>query len=282
MEKIAIFTDSACDLTEAELKQYNITLLPLQIIYKDKTYRDRVEISPDEVYNHLEEEVPKTSLPKGEDVANMFEKLVKDGYTHAIGIMISSGLSGTGQSVKLIAEDYSTLKTYIYDTKTLSMGEGIQVLRAGQMVEEGKSFQDIIDFLPLHQKQIDTFYSVATLEYLIKGGRIGKVSGTIGELLNLKPIISVNEDGVYYTVLKARGTKQAFQKLVGILKENLEKNKCNVWIMHGGAESDAEHIIETIKDFPGIVSLKMAQISPALGVHTGKGLIGLCIERILP
>ncbi len=280
MEKIAIFTDSACDLTEAELKKYNIALLPLQIIYKDKSYRDRVEITPDQVYGRLDKEVPTTSLPKGEDIANMFETLIKEGYTHAIGIMISGGLSGTSQSVKLMAQEYSAITTFVYDTKTLSMGEGIQVLKAGNMVQEGKSYQEIVDFLPIHKKQIDTFYSVATLEYLIKGGRIGKVSGTIGELLNLKPIISVNEEGVYYTVVKARGAKQAFQKLIRILKDNLEKAQCNVWIMHGGAEEDAKNIIETIKDLPGIISLKTGQISPALGVHTGKGLIGLCIERI--
>lgn len=280
MEKIAIFTDSACDLSDAELEKYNIALLPLQIIYKDRSYRDRVEIDPDQVYNHLEDEVPKTSLPKGEDIANMFEKFIKEGYTHAIGVILSGGLSGTSQSVKLMAQEYPSIKTHIFDTKTLSIAEGIQALTSAKMAKEGKSFQEIVDFLPIHKKKIDTFYSVATLEYLIKGGRIGKVSGTIGKILNLKPIISVNQEGIYYTVIKARGAKQAFQKMVDILKENLEKSKCNVWIMHGGAEQDAKNFIEVIKDLPGILSIKSGQISPALGVHTGKGLIGLCIEKV--
>lgn len=280
MEKIAIFTDSACDLSDAELEKYHIALLPLQIIYKDKSYRDRVEIDPDQVYNHLEKEVPKTSLPKGEDMANMFENFIKEGYTHAIGVMLSGGLSGTSQSVKLMAQEYSGIKTHVFDTKTLSMAEGIQALTAAKMAKEGKSFQEIVDFLPLQKERINTFYSVATLEYLIKGGRIGKVSGTIGKILNLKPIISVNKEGIYYTVVKARGAKQAFQKMVDLLKENLEKSKCNVWIMHGGAEQDAKNFIEVIKDLPGILSLKSGQISPALGVHTGKGLIGLCIEKV--
>lgn len=280
MEKIAIFTDSACDIPDADLKKYNISLLPLQIIYKDNTYRDRLEITPDQVYNHLEDEIPSTSLPKGEDISTMFENLVKEGYTHAIGIMLSGGLSGTSQAVKLMADEYPELTIHVYDTKTLSIGEGLQAIRAAQLAQEGKSFQEIIDSLPKHKKQINTFYSVATLEYLIKGGRIGKVSGTIGKILNLKPIISVNEEGIYYTVVKARGTKQAYQKLVGLLKESLEKTKCNVWIMHGGAKKEAHNFIDMIKDFPGIASLNTGQISPALGVHTGKGLIGLCIEKI--
>lgn len=280
MEKIAIFTDSACDLTDAELKEHNITLLSLQLIYEGQVYRDRVEITPEQVYDHLEDEVPKTSLPKGEDVAKMFEHLIKEGYTHAIGIMISGGLSGTSQSVQLMAQEYSAITTHIFDTKTLSIAEGIQVLQAAKMAQEGKSYKEIIASLPLHKKQIETFYSVATLEYLIKGGRIGKVSGAIGEALNLKPIISVNEEGIYHTVAKARGPKQATRRMIKILKENLAKSKCNIWIMHGGAKEEANLLIEQIKDFPGILSLKTGQISPALGVHTGKGLIGLCIEKI--
>lgn len=280
MEKIAIFTDSACDLNDDDLKEYQIRFLPLQIIYEDKTYRDRVEISADEVYGNFEKEVPKTSLPMGTDIDDLFKSLVAEGYTHAIGVMISSGLSGTANSVKLMAENYPELKTFVYDTMNLSMAEGLQALNAAKMVKEGKSFDEITSELPKYKKLVDTYYCVATLEYLIKGGRIGKVAGTIGQMLNIKPIISVNEDGVYYTVDKARGTNQAYVKLVNILKENLEKTKCKVYVMHGGAKKEALDMVERIKDLPGILTLEYAQISPALGVHTGKGLLGICIERI--
>lgn len=280
MEKIAIFTDSACDLNDDDLKEYQIRFLPLQIIYEDKTYRDRVEISADEVYGNFEKEVPKTSLPMGTDIDDLFKSLVAEGYTHAIGVMISSGLSGTANSVKLMAENYPELKTFVYDTMNLSMAEGLQALNAAKMVKEGKSFDEITSELPKYKKLVDTYYCVATLEYLIKGGRIGKVAGTIGQMLNIKPIISVNEDGVYYTVDKARGTNQAYVKLVNILKENLEKTKCKVYVMHGGAKKEALDMVERIKDLPGILTLEYAQISPALGVHTGKGLLGICVERI--
>lgn len=280
MEKIAIFTDSACDLKDEDLKEYQIRFLPLQIIYEVKTYRDRVEISADEVYGNFEKEVPKTSLPMGTDVDDLFKSLVAEGYTHAIGVMISSGLSGTANSVKLMAENYPELTTFVYDTMNLSMAEGLQALNAAKMVKEGKSFEEITSELPKYKKLVDTYYCVATLEYLIKGGRIGKVAGTIGQMLNIKPIISVNEDGVYYTVDKARGTNQAYVKLVNILKENLEKTKCKVWVMHGGAKKEALDMVERIKDLPGILSLEYAQISPALGVHTGKGLLGICVERV--
>lgn len=280
MQKIAIFTDSACDLTDAELKEYGIRFLPLQIIYKESSYRDRVEISADEVYGNLEKEVPKTSLPKGTDIDALFMELKKEGYTHAIGVMISGGLSGTANSVKLMAEEHPEIETYIYDTKNLSISEGIMALKAAKMVKDGLSFEEIKVELPKERKSVDTYYCLATLEYLIKGGRIGKVSGTIGQILNIKPIIYVNEEGVYVTLDKARGTKQAYMKLVSILKENLEKTKCKVYVMHGGAKKEAQDMVERIKDLPGILSLEFRQISPALGVHTGRGLIGIAVERM--
>ena len=204
MQKIAIFTDSACDLTDAELKEYGIRFLPLQIIYKDNSYKDRVEISADEVYGNLEKEVPKTSLPTGTDIDALFLELKKEGYTHAIGVMISGGLSGTANSVKLMAEEHPEIETYIYDTKNLSISEGIMALKAAKMVKDGLSFEEIKEALPEEKKSVDTYYCLATLEYLIKGGRIGKVSGTIGQILNIKPIIYVNEEGVYVTLDKAR------------------------------------------------------------------------------
>lgn len=280
MQKIAIFTDSACDLTDAELKEYGIRFLPLQIIYKDSSYRDRVEISADEVYGNLEVEVPKTSLPTGTDIDALFTELKKEGYTHAIGVMISGGLSGTANSVKLVAEEHPEIETYIYDTKNLSISEGIMALKAAKMVRDGLSFEAIKETLPEEKKSVDTYYCLATLEYLIKGGRIGKVSGTIGQMLNIKPIIYVNEEGIYVTLDKARGTKQAYMKLVSILKENLEKTKCKVYVMHGGAKKEAQDMVERIKDLPGILSLEFRQISPALGVHTGRGLIGIAVERM--
>ena len=280
MQKIAIFTDSACDLTDAELKEYGIRFLPLQIIYKDSSYRDRVEISADEVYGNLEKEVPKTSLPTGTDIDALFLELKKEGYTHAIGVMISGGLSGTANSVKLVAEEHPEIETYIYDTKNLSISEGIMALKAAKMVRDGLSFEAIKEALPEEKKSVDTYYCLATLEYLIKGGRIGKVSGTIGQMLNIKPIIYVNEEGIYVTLDKARGTKQAYMKLVSILKENLEETKCKVYVMHGGAKKEAQDMVERIKDLPGILSLEFRQISPALGVHTGRGLIGIAVERM--
>lgn len=280
MEKIAVFTDSASDLNDNDYKKHNIKFLPLQIIYENKTYKDKIDIDASTVYENLKNEIPKTSLPSGESIDKLFKGLIKDGYTHAIGIMISGGLSGTFNAVKLMSQEYPEIETFVFDSKTLSVAQGAFVKKAALMVEANVPFTDICKNLEDLRPQIDTYYYVDTLEYLIQGGRIGKVQGTIGKFLNIKPIISIDNDGVYYTIEKARGKNQAYNKLYSLLKNDLSKNTCNVWVMHGGAETECTKIYNTVKTFDNINNIYTGQISPSLGVHTGPGLIGICVERL--
>jgi DegV family protein with EDD domain len=279
LQKIALITDSGCDLENETLKKYGIFFLPLRIIYKDKDYLDRIEISPDDLYSSLENEIPKTSLPDGKYMDDILNKIESEGYTHAIAITISSGLSGTSNSLRIIAENHPNLNTHIFDTKILSMPQGVLVLNAIQMLEEGKSFEEIIEVLPKLRKKTYGYFTLNTLEYLKKGGRIGKVSGTIGEMLNIKPVISVNDDGIYYTHSKARGRKQAISKLKDILSEHLSVSKCKIWVLQGGALEEAKALFAEVKDWANISFIDIATIGPALGVHTGPGLLGLAVQR---
>ncbi|MBK1811663.1 DegV family protein [Clostridium sp. YIM B02505] len=279
MQKIALITDSGCDLDTEILNKYNIFFLPLRVIYKDHDYLDRLEISPEDVYLSLEKEVPKTSLPDGQFIENVLNQIEAQGYTHAISISISSGLSGTANSLRIIAENHPNLKTYIFDSKTLSMPQGSIALVAAEMIASGRSFEEIIEFLPKLREKTDGYFTLNTLDYLKKGGRIGKVSGTIGEMLNIKPVIYINDDGVYVTHAKARGRKQAIGKLREILDENLSISKCKVWVLQGGALDEAKAFFEVVKDLPNITHISISSIGPALGVHTGPGLLGLAIQR---
>ena len=123
-------------------------------------------------------------------------------------------------------------------------------------------------------------FIVDTLEYLKKGGRIGKVAGTIGELLNLKPLITVGDDGVYHTYAKIRGKKQAISKLKEIAKGYLTNEKCNLWVMDGGAQEEGDALFEAVKDFDNINEIHRGIIGSSLGIHTGPGLIGFVIEEV--
>jgi DegV family protein with EDD domain len=279
LEKIALIADSACDLTKQQIEKYNVIILPLKIIYKNNEYLDGITITPEEVYEKLEEEIPSTSLPSPKEIDDVFMKLENEGYTHVIAIPLSSNLSGTYNTVKLIADNHPKLISTIFDSKSLTLGTGSLVLGCGEMIEQGKSYEEIVNQLPLMRDRVTVYYVVDTLKYLIKGGRIGKVSGTIGSLLNVKPIISIDKDGVYYTYAKIRGKKQATSKLFSIAEDALKKGKSKIWIMHGGCLEEGKAVLEKFKSLSNITSLEFGCISPALGVHTGKGLIGLIIAN---
>lgn len=280
MQKIALIVDSACDLPLDLINEKNIKLLPLRVSYSHGEYRDMLEITADEIYKNLEKEIPKTSLPSAEDLENILVDLENEGYTHLIAITISSGLSGTFNSIRLALEDHPKLTSYVFDTKILAMPEGIVALEVANLIESGTSFEDIVKAIPEIRNNITGFFTVNTLDYLKKGGRIGKVAGTIGEMLNLKPVVTVDEDGIYYTICKARGRKQSILKLTDLLKSKLAESPCKVWVLHAGVLEEAKGVLESLKGLDNIVSLGISQISPALGVHGGPGLLGLAIQQV--
>lgn len=280
MQKIALITDSACDLDLNTLKENNINLLPLRIIYSNAEYRDRIDISPSEVYKNLENEIPKTSLPSAKDTEEILNKLEEESYTHVICISISSGLSGSFNSVRLALENHPKLTSFVYDSKILAYPQGEIVLEVAKLIKEGKSYEEIIKEIPEIRKRVIGYFTINTLEYLKRGGRIGRLAGTVGELLNLKPIITTDEDGVYYNVAKVRGRKQSLSKMTELLKGYLAKNKCEVAILHAGCEDEAIKYMNSLKDLTNIVSIKIAEISPALGIHGGPGLIGFSVKMV--
>ena len=280
MEKIAVLVDSAGDLPLDLMNKKNIKLMPLRISYSSGEYRDVLEISADEIYENLKKEVPKTSLPSAQDIQDILSDLEKEGYTHIIAITISSGLSGTFNSVRLLLDDHPIFKSHVFDTKILAMPEGLVALEVANLVEKGLSFNEIVKEIPKIRERITGYFTINTLEYLLKGGRIGRISGVIGEILNLKPVVTTGEDGVYYTITKARGRKQSISKLISLLKEDLKKGKSKVWVLHADALDEALKIKETIKNLDNIVEVGISQISPALGVHGGPGLLGFAVQLI--
>ena len=280
MQKIALITDSACDLDLNTLRENNINLLPLRIIYSNGDYRDRIDISPQEVYDNLEKEVPKTSLPSAQETEEVLNKLEQEGYTHVICISISSGLSGSFNAIRLALEDHPKLTSFVYDSKILAYPQGEIVLEVAKLIKEGKTYEEIIKEIPEIRKRVIGYFTINTLEYLKRGGRIGRLAGTVGELLNLKPIITTDEDGVYYNVAKVRGRKQSLSKMTELLKGYLAKNKCEIAILHAGCEDEAIKYMNSLKDLTNIVSIKIAEISPALGIHGGPGLIGFSVKMV--
>ena len=275
--KIAIMTDSCSDVPQNLLERFNIYQVSLGINYKDKSYRDRIDITPEEVYKNLDIEIPHTSLPTLGEIHEMIEKIIADGYEQIIIPVISSGLSGTYNAIKTACDQYDSIKTAVIDTKNIALGSGFLSIYAAQLVERNLGFEEIIKKVEDKIKTSHIYYSLQTLQYLIKGGRLGRVEGAFGSLLQIKPIIACDKDGIYYTVAKVRGRKQSINKLIEIMKEGL-KDKKNYYlaVCHGYAQDEADKIRKTIQPYVDRATIYMeGQISPALGVHTGPGLVGI-------
>lgn len=280
--KTAVIIDSGTDVPQTIIDDYDIRVLPLRIIYTDGEYLDRVNIEAETIYHRLSEEVPKTSLPSGADIEKMFVDLKDEGFTQAIVICISSGLSGTYNAIRLATQDIEGLEVAVIDTRNISIGSGFIAIEAARRLRKGQSFEAIVQHAQKSVGKSNVFFTVATLEYLKKGGRIGLVAGTVAEIMNIKPIISCNEDGVYYTMTKVRGRKKSIQAIMEKAKEFIEVgNRYRVCALEAASGVDFDQLQQALLQFfPDAIERFSVSISPALGVHTGPGALGIGIELI--
>lgn len=280
MNKLALVTDSTCDLDKETIIKYNIKVLPLRVIYKNEEFLDGINITTKQLYERFEEEIPTTSLPSVQDIEDLFTSLENEGYTHIIAIPISSGLSGTLNGIKLVANNHPNLTTCVFDSKALSLACGVLLEECGKLMQAGKSFEEIVDLLPSIKDRVSVYFVVETLDYLKRGGRIGKISGTIGELLNIKPIISIDqEDGKYYTYAKVRGRKQSINKLVDVAREAVANTKAKIFIMHANVLEEAQKLYDTLVQIPNVISVSLAELGPVMVVHAGPGLLAIAIVK---
>ncbi len=281
-EKIAILVDSCTDVPKEYREKYGMYVVPLMIIYKDAQYRDGVDIQPEEVFARFAEEIPSTSLPSPAVVEDIFKQIKADGYEKVIAVHISSGLSGTYELVRGFGPSPEGLEAFYVDTKNIGIGAGFSAIRAGELIEQGLPFAEVCRQVERAAADTRLFFCVATLEYLVKGGRIGRVAGMVGTILDLRPVISCDENGIYYTVAKARGRKKSLQMALDKALEFAEgAADCYITVMHGNAKAEADELLATLKArLPHYRISVEGQITPALVVHTGPGLIGVGVQRL--
>lgn len=283
-QKIAVLTDSGSDVPEAVKNEYDVKVIPLKILFEDGEYVDKVDITAEEVYERMENEIPKTSLPDGEMIKGIFDDIKAEGYEKVMVVTISSGLSGTNNMIRVVAEQYEGLDICVLDTKNIGIGSGFTVVEAARQAAEGVEWDTLKANLEKSKEKAKVFFHVPTLEYLQKGGRIGLVQSVVGSMMNLKPIITCNEEGIYHTVAKVRGKAKSVSKTLQLVEDfAATSKKYNLAIAYGGktALKEAEAIrIEMKEKLPNFEEFFFDQISPALGVHTGPGLIGIGVQLL--
>ena len=180
--------------------------------------------------------------------------------------------------MRLVSENHDNIESFVYDSKTISWGEGILVKKCAELIEQGKDFNYIKNILPELRKKVKLFFVVGTLEYLRKGGRIGRISGTIGDLLNLKPIVAVDDEGRYFTHSKVRGRKQSLNKMINIVKEIVNDKHHDIIVLNGCSDEDCKYMIDQFEKIDNVSSVNYGgDISPVSGVHSGPGLVGVVL-----
>ena len=270
-------TDSTADLTPQRAKELGVTVIPLAVNFATKQYLDGIDLQSDEFYPMLAkaDPLPTTSQPSPADFKNVYERLLQDHDT-VVSIHLSAGLSGTLQSAET-AKDMVDGDVHLFDSKSISVGVGVYVEEAVELVRKQTPVQEVLSRLEAMRNNVHVLFTLDTLEYLHKGGRIGKVQAIMGALLNIKPIIQV-VDGIYVPAGKARKTEQALKEMVNLFR-NLAEGKAikRMAVAHGVAKQAAEQMASMMREaFKTEVTL--TQVGPVIGVHTGPGTIGACIH----
>ena len=274
-----IVTDCAADMPNEELEELGIIQAPLFIQFPEGEVNS-ADISADEFYNRLEAmrpQIPTTAQPSGGIFADLYRRIAQM-EKNILSIHISSGLSGTinaahdgGEQVK------GEANVSFWDTLTLSGGERFQVLAAAFASKAGWAMDKIHERLERIREKTEVIYTLDTLEYLARGGRIGRVQAMAGALLNLKPVIRVDTDGKYSTVAKGRSIGKSMTMIADHLLEKYGNTPLWVTVLHGRFAEKADALAEEFKSKLNIAKLEVMRISPVLGVHTGPGIVGAAV-----
>ncbi|MCD2333803.1 fatty acid-binding protein DegV [Bacillus thuringiensis] len=277
---VKIITDSAADLPVELLQAYDIDLIPLRVYDEAETeYLDGVTLESVTLLQKMREgAVYRTSLPSLETFQEKFVSYAKEGNP-CIYLAFSSELSGTYQSSVVIKEEvketYADLDLEIIDTKCASLGQGLVVLEAAKMAKDGASKEDILNRVAFLMNHMEHIFTVADLQYLVRGGRLSKVAGFIGGLLNIKPILNV-EEGKLVPLEKVRGKKKVLSRIVDIMEERGKDLKGQtIGITHGDDIETAEALKSLITERFGCEVFIVNTIGAAIGAHTGPGVITL-------
>lgn len=275
-----IITDSAADLTAEDIAANDLTVAPLYIQLPEGERRSE-ELTPDEFYNRLEAmrpEIPTTNMPSPEDFAELYRANSEAGQ-ETLSIHISSGLSGTVQAARIGASLAGGKDVHVVDSLTLSGGLRFQVLAAARAVQAGWPAAAIVDQLERIRTATETIFTLETLEYLARGGRIGRVQALAGSILNIKPVILVShKDGKYNNAGRSRTVNRALTDIVAFLKKRYTQDG-PLWVsvMHGRFEGPAHTLEQMIRDTLPTARLEVLRVSPVLGVHTGPGVVGTAV-----
>lgn len=278
MEKIAIMTDVNAGLDYVE-KQYDIKVIRSMINFGDEHYVDGVGIKADEFYQRLltSKVIPSTSAPTVGETMSYIDQMIKDGYTDVIMYAISFKLSSIGSMVENLKDEYEgKINIHVIDTKTSVNLQAQLAMWAYEMAQEGKSVKEIIDYSNYLIANEKVYFVVDDLMYLVKNGRLSGISGVLGSLLQIKPILEINSDGYIVVKQKERTHRRAMEAVKELIREDIKDAKKVVFtVFQTCRPEDGQKLLEEYKnEFSAIQSIEVRMITPAVGAHIGCNVLG--------
>jgi DegV family protein with EDD domain len=271
--KVAIVTDSTADLPSHLTKSRSITVVPLMLHFEGRSLLDGVDIRPSEFYRTLPKATthPTTSQPSPGSFAETYAGLLTN-YSDVISIHISEKLSGTYASAVQGAEMTDPKRVNVIDSQLVSMSLGLLTLAATEMVARGDTAETVVQRVTAMREQVQTYFSVATLEFLRRGGRIGRASAMLGSVLQVKPVLCIR-DGLVTPLERVRTFDRALNRIVELTREVDQGKGLCVIVGHADAEADAERVARGLE--PIAETLMIQPLGPVVGAHAGPGVVGV-------
>ena len=275
--KLAVITDSSAYLEAKILQRENLFILDIPVNIDGQEYVEGVNLTAQEFYEKMarSSELPKTSQPSIAKLDEILSSLKEKGYTHVLGLFLSSGISGFHQNIQYMTDEFEGLTIAFPDTRITSAPLGFMVESVFQWSEQGDDFQSILDKLTEQIENTSAFIMVDDLDHLVKGGRLSNGAAILGNLLSIKPILYFNDQGVIEVYEKVRTEKKATKRLVEIVNELTKDGDYRITIIHGNALEKAEELRQQLLESGVASNIEIATIGSVIGTHLGEGSIAL-------
>lgn len=281
--KLAVITDSSAFLQAETLRKEDLFVLDIPVNIDGQEYVEGVNLTAQEFYEKMASasELPKTSQPSIAKLDEILSSLKEKGYTHVLGLFLSSGISGFHQNIQYMTNEFEGLTIAFPDTRITSAPLGYMVESVFRWAEQGEEFTTILDQLENQIQKTSAFIMVDDLDHLVKGGRLSNGAAILGNLLSIKPILYFNDQGVIEVYEKVRTEKKATKRLVEIVKEATANGNYQITVIHGNAPQKAADLRQLLIDGGVATDVSIATFGSVIGTHLGEGSIALGYTPII-
>jgi len=277
MSQVTIITDSTAYLPQEYVQQYSIRVIPLTFTWDGNSYRDGIDMGPDEFYTRLSQSssFPTTSQTPVHAYEELYRSLIAEGKTKILVLPISSGISGSVFSAQQARTMFPEAEIEVLDTRLVSMALSFQVLAAARAAEQGASLQECKQVAEKAYDHIGVYFTVDTLEYLSKGGRIGSAKRLLGTALNIKPLLMI-QDGKIELVQSVISKRKAVERMVQLVERGIDgRSPVRISVFHALAEQEATELLWRVSKKFNVVESILSHVSPVVGCHVGPGTISI-------